>query len=92
LILETPNPANAFVGTRTFYMDPNHQKPLPSELVRFLLESRGFTNVEVLPLHPYSDNVKLNVPGDRAAEFIDEHFFGPQDYAVVCSKPDRKIA
>jgi SAM-dependent methyltransferase len=88
LILETPNPANVFVGSRTFYLDPTHQNPLPSELVRFLLDSRGFTGIEIIPLHPYPESAKLNMPGNRAAEFIDEHFFGAQDYAVVCSKPN----
>jgi SAM-dependent methyltransferase len=87
LILETPNPANVFVGSRTFYLDPTHQRPLPSELVRFLLDSRGFIDIHVTPLHPYPESAKLGLPGNRAAEFIDQHFFGPQDYAVVCSKP-----
>ena len=45
---------------------------------------RGFTAIEILPLHPYPDTAKLNLPGNRAAEFIDEYFFGPQDYAVIC--------
>jgi SAM-dependent methyltransferase len=87
LIVETPNPANVLVGTRTFYLDPTHQQPLPAELVRFLVENRGFGNIQVVPLHPYPESAKLNLPDNPTATFIDEHFFGHQDYAVVCSKP-----
>lgn len=36
LILETPNPENIIVGSKSFYMDPTHQKPIPPELLLFL--------------------------------------------------------
>ena len=87
VILETPDPRNVFVASRTFYLDPTHQKPLPSELMQYLMETLGFTEIEVVRLHPYPEEAKLKLPGDRAAEFIDEYFFGPQDYAIICRKP-----
>jgi O-antigen chain-terminating methyltransferase len=87
VILETPDPRNVSVASRTFYLDPTHQKPLPSELMQYLLETRGFTEIEVLRLHPYPEEAKLKQPGDPAAEFIDEYFFGPQDYAIICRTP-----
>jgi SAM-dependent methyltransferase len=87
VILETPNPYNVFVSTRTFHNDPTHHKPIPPDLLRFLCEDRGFSGIQVLPLHPFPKEAMLNVAGDRAAQFIDTYFFGPQDYAVLCKKP-----
>jgi SAM-dependent methyltransferase/glycosyltransferase involved in cell wall biosynthesis len=89
VILETPNPTNVLVSTWTFHLDPTHQKPIPPELLHFLLESRGFTGIEIVPLHPYPREAMLNLPENLAAEFIDAHFFGPQDYAAICRKRPR---
>lgn len=50
LILETPNPENLLVGSAHFYIDPTHQRPLPSQLLAFLAEHHGFGRVEVLRL------------------------------------------
>ena len=36
LILEAPNTENLVVGTSSFYLDPTHQRPLPSSLLSFL--------------------------------------------------------
>ena len=42
LILETPNPENLVVGSSSFYQDPTHLRPLPPELLRFVVEHAGF--------------------------------------------------
>ena len=52
LILETPNPGNVAVGSNTFYLDPTHLKPLPSPMLRFFVEAKGFCNSQILTLHP----------------------------------------
>ena len=53
LILETPNPANIYVSSNSFYIDPTHNRPIPSELLSFLPEFYGFTRIKVLGLqHP----------------------------------------
>jgi len=70
-ILETPNPDNVLVGARDFYRIPGRRHPIPSGTLRFLVESRGLSQVKVLPLNPGPDLV-----GDQI-------FNGPQDYAVV---------
>ena len=46
-IFETPNPENVVVGACNFHMDPTHVRPLPPELMRFVLEARGFGQVHV---------------------------------------------
>lgn len=50
LILETPNPENLVVGSANFYIDPSHQRPLPSQLLSFLVEYQGFEGVKLLRL------------------------------------------
>ncbi|MFN2494056.1 MAG: methyltransferase domain-containing protein, partial [Pyrinomonadaceae bacterium] len=51
VILETPNPENVLVGSCNFYLDPTHRNPIPSETMKFLLESRGFCRLHVLKLN-----------------------------------------
>ncbi|MGB4672518.1 MAG: methyltransferase domain-containing protein [Azovibrio sp.] len=48
LILETPNPENLVVGTSSFYLDPTHVRPLPTQLLAFLPEQTGFARVKIL--------------------------------------------
>jgi SAM-dependent methyltransferase len=86
VLLETPNPDSLQVGANTFYLDPTHQRPIPAGLLRFLLESRGFGSIEVLPLHPYPANVQLN-EDSAAARLLNERLFGCQDYGVLAIRP-----
>jgi len=87
LILETPNPANFLVGAYTFHLDPTHLKPLPSPLLRFCVEARGFCGVHVRELHPYPDTVRLPDDGGGVASRFNDCLYGPQDYAVIGRKP-----
>jgi len=81
VIFETPNPQNVLVGSCNFYFDPTHRNPLPSQVTRFLVESRGFNRVEVLDLNP-SDDTPLEENSELARRF-NRYFYGPMDYAVV---------
>ena len=85
LILETPNPQNIQVGAHTFYTDPTHRNPLPSNTLKFFVEARGFTDVQILPLSPYPDSYALPEDSELAKRF-NAHFYGPQDYAVIGRK------
>jgi len=83
-IFETPNPENVLVGSNYFYMDPTHRHPLPSELLEFLLESRGFAGIEILNLHPWES---ARIAGDsEVTERFNSYFYGPMDYAIVGRK------
>jgi SAM-dependent methyltransferase len=82
-IFETPNPENLIVGSCNFWYDPTHQRPLPPEPMRFILDNRGFTRVEIIRLHP---NAELSPTTDVASELpavIADRFYGPQDYALI---------
>jgi O-antigen chain-terminating methyltransferase len=58
ILLETINPLSLFALSRIFFLDVTHQKPLHPEYMRYLLESCGFFDVEVI----YSEN---NLIDDR---------------------------
>ncbi len=85
ILLETPDPANVLVGSHTFYLDPTHRNPMPSELVRIIVEARGYAQVEIRHLHPSGGSFDGE---DRALTAqLDALFYGPQDYAVIGRKP-----
>lgn len=87
LIFETPNPQNFQVASHTFYLDPTHLKPLPSAMLRFFVEGRGFCDVRVLDLHPYPQPLRLPDDGTLLTIRFNEFFYGPQDYAVIGRRP-----
>lgn len=81
-IFETPNPATLVVGSHTFYIDPTHKRPLPSELLQFLLRQVGFST-ELLLMH---DAIPYQVDSGARQETVHRTIYGPADYAVVASK------
>jgi 2-polyprenyl-3-methyl-5-hydroxy-6-metoxy-1,4-benzoquinol methylase len=85
LILETPNPANIAVGAHYFYRDYTHQRPLPPDSTRFLVQSVGFASTELLPLHACATRDQLPDESEVNRRF-NEYFYGPQDYAVIATK------
>jgi 2-polyprenyl-3-methyl-5-hydroxy-6-metoxy-1,4-benzoquinol methylase len=86
VVFETPNPGNLLVGAHTFHLDPTHLKPLPSSMLRFFVEARGFCDVQVLELNPCPETERL--PDDGAvASRMNAYLYGPQDYAVIGRKP-----
>jgi O-antigen chain-terminating methyltransferase len=84
LIFETPNPANLLVAAERFYLDPTHLNPLPSEMVAFMAEARGFVRITVLPLHPVAN--KRRKYDDAMLALLQEKIYGPQDYGLVAWK------
>jgi O-antigen chain-terminating methyltransferase len=89
VLFETPDPENLVVGAHTFWYDPTHVKPLPSEMMRYVAESQGFDRVEVLRLHP--NEAWERIPDDAAApelrDRLNELLYGPRDYSIVGYKP-----
>ncbi len=85
LILETPNPETMRVGATTFYNDPTHRNPLMPDVLRFIVQHRGFSDVQVLKLHPFTQGLLQETTAD--AEMLNEVLFGPQDYAIIARRP-----
>ncbi|MBE3089077.1 MAG: class I SAM-dependent methyltransferase [Actinobacteria bacterium] len=83
VIFETPDPNNVLVGSCNFYLDPTHNKPLPSLLVKLLLETRGFGNISIMNLHPNKVLSKIEDNNSINLKLFNDHFFGPQDYGII---------
>jgi SAM-dependent methyltransferase len=83
-VFETPNPRNLLIGACNFWADPTHLRPLYPETHQFLLEYRGFSNVELLFLHPHEGDQRL--PEEEAPELasrLNEVFSCARDYTIV---------
>lgn len=98
LLLETPNPTNLNVGAAGFYLDPTHVRPLHPDFLRFLVESRGFVDVEVHFVHPVIEDHVLRGAGPedayedarlrRLVDAVEWALFGPQDYLLVARRAE----
>jgi 2-polyprenyl-3-methyl-5-hydroxy-6-metoxy-1,4-benzoquinol methylase len=83
LILETINPSSAY-AMRTFYVDPTHRQPVPSEMSHFLLSQAGFRHIEALWLNPVDEPKLLKaIEGDESLKAVADLLFGFRDYALV---------
>ncbi|MGD0199419.1 MAG: methyltransferase domain-containing protein, partial [Bryobacteraceae bacterium] len=83
IAIETPNPECLATLASHFYLDPTHQRPVPSALLRFYLEEAGFGRIEVRRLSPAVESMPSleELPeGFRAA------FFDGLDYAILGRK------
>lgn len=88
LILETPNPENIAVATCSFYTDPTHQKPIPPQLLSFVVEYNNFEKVKVVRLQENKDLLEEKIPTN-----ILEVLTGVSpDYAVVAQKESKDNA
>lgn len=87
VILETPNPENIIVGACNFYFDPTHLRPLPPPSMKYILEARGFINVNVLRLHPMMDRASYSEAFSEELQPIWDFFLKEQDYALIGYKP-----
>lgn len=81
LILETPNPENLAVGACSFYLDPSHQRPLPSALLGFVVQHAGFCRSKVLCLQEAAE-----LHGGAPIGLFSVLTGVSPDYAVVAQK------
>ncbi|HEX4491672.1 MAG TPA: methyltransferase domain-containing protein [Acidimicrobiia bacterium] len=95
VIIETVNPESLFTYARSFWLDPDHVRPVHRGLLEFLFTEAGFQKLEVEWRSPVPANERLvPVPGDDAqARAINENFdridrllFGAQDYALIATR------
>ncbi len=83
LILETPNPENLVVGACTFWYDPTHIRPLPPAMLRFYVESAGFTPVQTARFFLRTDGPDHATLDEPVTPSVD----GPLDYGLLARKP-----
>lgn len=85
IIFETPNPENLVSAATHFHTDPTHIHPLPPAFSEFLLEYKGFTDVQLHRLNPIPAEYAL-IGDSEVARRCNALFYGPQDYAVTALK------
>jgi O-antigen chain-terminating methyltransferase len=83
LAVDTPNPECLAIFATYFYLDPTHTRPVPPQLMGFLMEEAGCVVTGVYPLSPASETIP-----ELAAlpEAFKNRFFGGLDYAIVARK------
>lgn len=81
VILETINPYSLF-ALSMFYLDLSHQRPIPIDSLRFLMETAGYKDVETVFPYTIPDEMKL-AGDDPNTRRLNEVIFGPPDYAVA---------
>ncbi|MEQ8188282.1 MAG: methyltransferase domain-containing protein [Candidatus Eremiobacterota bacterium] len=86
VIFETPNPENIIVGACSFYTDPTHINPLPPHTLKFLLEARGFTALEIKKANPLNLIDYDYIIKEDGLKNILFRFNMEQDYSVIAVK------
>jgi len=84
LLFETPNPENLVVGACTFNYDPTHQKPLPPELLNFVVTVRGLPSRVIR--RPEDCAIDAG-PSEFKPQDLNDWFRLPMDYAIFATKP-----
>ena len=82
LILETPNSENIVVATNNFYVDPTHAKPIPHQLLSFVVEHQGFSRTKVARLQE-----AVGIKQKANMELYDVLNGVSPDYGVIGQKP-----
>lgn len=95
ILLETVNPLSLFAFSRIYLLDTTHRSALHPEFMRYLLESSGYRQVEILygPL-PEGERLALLPPEAPQSSIHNENIdrlnrllFGPSIYAIKGIKP-----
>ena len=81
VLFETPNPENIRVGTERFYLDPTHVRPLPPELMEFLMQWAGAKCCRAVRIHSEREYDPGHLLGQQMKTFIN---YSP-DYALIAT-------
>jgi len=94
LVLETVNPTSVFALVEIYLLDLSHQKPLHPQALKYLVESAGFKDAEVLFSEPLKEERLQSLPGaDETSAILNANIdalnrllFAPPNYAVIARK------
>ncbi|MCC7077604.1 MAG: methyltransferase domain-containing protein [Acidimicrobiia bacterium] len=100
VLFETPNTLNVTVGAAGFWIDPTHKRPVHPLFLDFLMQDRGFGDVEIRYVNepeepPFvvprsSDTDSEEDPKmARIVERLNRLIYTAMDYAVIAECPDR---
>jgi ubiquinone/menaquinone biosynthesis C-methylase UbiE len=85
LIIETPNPQNIMISTYYFNIDPTHKKPIPPELLAFVVGESGLTVKEKILLYPLNFTPYEYKKDDPLSDIV-FRFNMEQAYSVLAVK------
>jgi SAM-dependent methyltransferase len=94
IILETVNPVSVFALVQIYYLDLSHENPVHPRALQFMLESTGFSDVEIRYSAPLEAERLRELPGaDERTSVMNENLdrlnnllFAPPNYAVLGKK------
>ena len=94
IVIETVNSASVFALVQIYFLDLSHEKPIHPRALQFMLESAGFSDIEVRYSAPLDAERLRELPGaDERTSMMNENFdqlnallFAPQNYAVLGKK------
>ena len=93
LILETINPMALITHAMTFPLDMTHKQLVHPYTLKFLLEERGFKNIEIMYTSINDEKIPVlkidNADTDEFNKRIEKMhslLFGAQDYAIIAIK------
>ena len=94
LILETVNPLSVFALVQVYYLDLSHHNPIHPQALKFLLETAGFDDVEIVFSSPLEDEKLKPLPGadertallNRNIDGLNDLLFAPVNYAAIARK------
>jgi len=87
VIFETPNPKNLIVGACNFYADPTHVRQIFPDLLEFVMQSRGYRDVELRYLNPHPPAQQLfTEEAPLLAAQLNGLLSCARDFAVVAYK------
>lgn len=102
LVISTPNILSMLVSSNLFYMDPTHSNHVHPDVLRFILKSRGFREVEDRFYNQVPEDHKLKrvtvydgAPQEHIAyieainsnvDMLNGILFGYRDYAAIAKK------
>jgi SAM-dependent methyltransferase len=91
VVLETVNPLSVFALVHVYFLDSSHQKPVHPQSLKFLLESAGFEEVEILYSQPLEEERLQEIEAeDEAGTILNRNIdklnallYAPSNYAVI---------
>jgi ubiquinone/menaquinone biosynthesis C-methylase UbiE len=91
IVLETVNPLSVFALSNIYFLDVTHRKPLHPEYMRYLLESSGFSRVNIIYSGDLNEErlVEINPENPLAREFntnvdkLNKLLYASSTYAVT---------
>ncbi|WP_288450838.1 class I SAM-dependent methyltransferase [uncultured Pseudomonas sp.] len=86
ILFETPNPENIVTSANYFWTDPTHIHPLPPAFTEFLVQFKGYAQVEIHKVNAVEPEHRLHEDSE-VARHCNRWFYGPQDYAVIAQRP-----